>query len=224
MPGKTSTSTAVHVARLGDNREFADQSALLAVLRHAEKRLKRRIERDQAELYFRANPSARAHSAKMARRVDIDEPAPVVDPAVAISEVIRSGLRIARGDTTEMPRRPERDIEEAREELDVVAKAIAAQYEVVEKIRGRLSYEAAAAAKPQHSAAILAVLRAAETLAEAAAAERAIRLGLIESGFVSRDDILEPPACAAILMLGSVGDVNGGLEQFRHRLVARGVL
>ena len=223
MP-KTSTSTAPHVARLGDNREFADQAALLAVLRHAEKRLKRRIERDQAELYFRANPSARAHSAKLARRIDVDEPAPVVDPAAATSLIIRAGLAIARGDTTEMPRRPERDIEEAREELEIVAKAIGAQHEIVEQIRGRLSYEAAAAKKPEHTAAILAVLRAAETLAEAAAAERTIRLGLIELGFISRDDVLEPPACAAILMLGSVGDVNGGLEQFRHRLVVRGVL
>jgi hypothetical protein len=225
MPtGKTSTSTAAHVARLGENREFADQAALLAVLRHAEKRLKRRIERDQAEIYFAASPGAGAHSAKMARRVDIDEPAPVADPTSATSSVIRAGLAIARGDATEIPKRPERDLEEAREKLDVVSKAVAAQHEIVETIRGRLSFEAAAAKKPEHSAAVIAVFRAAEALAEAAAAERAVRLSLLEAGFVARDDVLRPPACAAVLMLGSAGDVNSQLEQFRRGLTDRGVL
>lgn len=160
----------------------------------------------------------------MARRIDIDEPDPVVDTSAATSKVILVGLAIARGDATEIPRRPERDLEDAFAEIDVVAKAVATQYEVVERIRGRLSYEAAAAKKPEHTAAILAVLRAAETLAETAAAERAIRLGLIESGFVSREDVLRPPACAAVLMLGSAGDVNSQLEQFRRGLTDRGVL
>jgi hypothetical protein len=203
--------------------EYRDAAAVLAVLNRGIAEIDARIEALQVAAYFAANPEEAKRAAPRLLANRGEPPDASTQTAAAGSGVVGRALALLSG-AASVPLNPQREIEELRRRRDVVHQAIFAQREIVEAVRSRLSFEAAQAAKEQHTAALLGVLRAARQLAAAAQAERDVRAALMAAGFDSREDLLPPPALGPALLLGSETAIDSPLWSFRRRLEEAGIL
>lgn len=115
------------------------------------------------------------------------------------------------------------DIAALQRRRETLAEARTRQSEIVERLRGELSAQACTARRAVHRKAMADLLSAARALARAAAAEQAVRIELLNRGFVISETIMPAPALAAAVMIGNEGESTSPLATFKQQLASLGV-
>jgi hypothetical protein len=101
--------------------------------------------------------------------------------------------------------------------------AIGKQQEILDRIRGELSIEAAKMVQAGHRKAMANILDAARALVAAATQERAIRGELLDNGFEVIESILPAPRLAAPLILGDESFPDSAISYFAQQLRELGI-
>jgi hypothetical protein len=114
-------------------------------------------------------------------------------------------------------------LRELEKKIGILRPAIGKQREIVDRIRGELSVEAARLVQDRHRAALAKLLGAARALVAAGTAERAIRGELLEQGYEIIDSIMPAPRLAAPLILGDESFHDSAIAYFKRQLRELGI-
>jgi nucleotidyltransferase/DNA polymerase involved in DNA repair len=138
-------------------------------------------------------------------------------------DISRAMEYVGDGPGTADQRDDKRWIAEATQKVEVLGRAIRKQREICERIRGRLSVQAAKRLQGRHREILSEILKAARVLSSLAESEREIHIELLSKGYVNCDHILPPPALAGLLQIGDENYSESGLSYFRQQLVKLGI-
>jgi chromosome segregation ATPase len=97
------------------------------------------------------------------------------------------------------------------------------QGEIVNRLRGELSAEAAKIVQDRHRKALVKILEAARALVDAANVERKIRVQLLDLGYEIPESILPSPRLAAGLILGDESFHDSAIATFVRQLQDLGI-
>jgi hypothetical protein len=95
---------------------------------------------------------------------------------------------------------------------------------MIAQMRGDAGYEQAVALQKRHGALSLELFRAAQKFAEAAEAERSLRVAYTGAGYSPRYDVLPGLQLGAVLVLGNESDYTSQLSSYRRFLQDKGLL
>jgi hypothetical protein len=148
-------------------------------------------------------------------------------PGLAVASLLENPEADLGGAVASRRRVLEDELSAAHAELHALGEAVAAQRRRVEDMRGRLSVEAAEAAKPRHTALLRDLIEKLTVVGEALALERRFRDEWLEAGYV------EGHFAGLRFSAGRVGVLIGQLEErgvlshreaeaMRQRLVGAG--
>jgi hypothetical protein len=186
------------VRPISENAEFVDAAALLSRLQGEIVAVDRQIEALNARWYREQSANGRD-----------------ADPLVTAQQLLDGGILDSRTDVEK--------IDELRRRREVINAGMRRQAQVVEKIKGKLSFEASRRVRDRHRDALLSLLEATRDLVAAAAAERRIRGALIEAGYAPSESLLPAPRLAAALALGDESWVDSPISFFRRQLEEIGI-
>jgi hypothetical protein len=109
-------------------------------------------------------------------------------------------------------------------DIEAMRAAAAAQHDVVEQIRDRLSYELSLRLAPVHRDQLLAYFEACRKLAAMTLEMQQFYVGCNAAGYRMRSDIVPAPTINAPLYLGTETEWNSQISTFRRQLIEIGVL
>jgi hypothetical protein len=178
---------------IGDDRRYAEAHAKLAKFQDELRRLREAIDRENARWYAAQQPAGGGDAIEIADRM-ID--------GRTIPDDQDSPAKLAK----------------LERKIEVLRLAIAKQSEIVDRLRGELSVEAARLVQVRHRKALVKILDAARALVAAANAERGIRAELLDLGFEVLDSILPAPRLAAPLILGDENFHDSAIAYFVRQL------
>jgi hypothetical protein len=135
----------------------------------------------------------------------------VSEDAIDVADRMLDGRNI---DTRDTPAR----LRDLSERLAVLRPAVCRQRELVDRLRGELSVEAGKIVQTRHRKALVKILEAARLLAEAGAAERAIRGELLDLGYQSLDAFMPAPRLAALHIMGDESWHDSPISHYRRQL------
>jgi hypothetical protein len=184
---------------IGENPHFAAAAAKLAEYQSELRGFREAIDRENARWYAAQQPGG-----------DGD--------AIEIADRMLDGQNLAADQDTATK------LAELEKKIRIIRPAIARQQEVVDRIRGELSVQAAKLVRDRHRKALANIMVAARALVAAANAERAIRGELLNLGFEAPESILPPPQLAAPLILGDESFHDSAISHFRRQLEGLGIL
>jgi chromosome segregation ATPase len=107
--------------------------------------------------------------------------------------------------------------------LAVLRPASFRQAEIVARLRGELSADAARLVQDRHRLALAKILEAARVLVAAATNERKVRVSMLDLGYEIPESILPAPRLATPLILGDESFHNSAIATFARQLEELGV-
>jgi hypothetical protein len=210
---------------LADDPSFAAEAATLAKLEAASARVLRELDWHQ----MRAAGSG-GLSSTSPRRQAVERRIAVLGEEFSRQhddgDVLAIALALADGDEG-LASPPDREgrVAVLHGHDRLLRNAIAAQADIVDRIRSDLSVDHAERLRPAHDDLLIAIYRAAQALSCAMDAERQFRADAILSrGYSWCPSIVPAPDLSGALLLGSETDFNSEIARWRRFLEARGVL
>jgi hypothetical protein len=210
---------------LADDPSFAAEAATLAKLEAAAARVARELEYHQMRAaggagLSSASPRRQATEQRLAALSE-EFSRPHDDP-----DVLAIARALADGDEG-LAAPPDREgrVATLRWHDRLLATAISAQAEIVERIRGDLSTDHAERVRADHDRLLIDIYRAAQQLSRAMDAERQFRADtIIARGYTWKPSLTPEPALGGALLLGSETDFGSELATWRRFLEARGTI
>jgi hypothetical protein len=152
----------------------------------------------------------------------VEPPAPKAD---ALPETITRALEVFSPDKAVKDRpAPGARLAELDEMEITVTAGIYDISALITRMRGDAGYDQAAALQKRHGELSLELFRAAQKFAEAAEAERSLRVAYTSAGYPPRYDVLPGLQLSAVLVLGSECDYASQLSSYRRFLQDKGLL
>jgi hypothetical protein len=165
----------------------------------------------------------RREQLKKKLKISTVEPAP--RPPGVVPPEVKAGLEIFSAGAPKAPQNHAGRLSELADMEIVVDEAIRINAKQIEELRGQVGFEAAKQLQKKHDALCVSLFRASQKLAEAAEAERSLRVAYTSTGFRPRSDLLPAPAIlSSILLLGSEADWESQISQYRRFLQQRNLL
>jgi hypothetical protein len=193
---------------------IGDEAALIAIERHlwsappkGEKAKEFRERRDRLKAKLKVGT--------------VEPPAPKAD---ALPETITRALEVFSDKAVKDRPAPGARLAELDEMEITVSAGLYDISAMIRDLRGDAGYEQAAALQKHHGALSLQLFRAAQKFAEAAEAERSLRVAYTSAGYPPRYDVLPGLQLGAVLVLGNESDFTSQLSHFRRFLEDRKIL
>jgi hypothetical protein len=151
----------------------------------------------------------------------VESPAPKAD---ALPETITRALEVFSDKAVKDRPAPGARLAELDEMEITVSAGLYDISAMIAQMRGDAGYEQAVALQKRHGALSLELFRAAQKFAEAAEAERSLRVAYTSAGYPPRYDVLPGLQLGAVLVLGNESDYTSQLSSYRRFLETRKIL
>jgi hypothetical protein len=228
--------TAVHsvpIPALADDPKYDQASRVDRVLRTALQRVKDELdllalEAEHQRLGFR-DPKSERVQLELRRaqtlRARLAETAPAEAPQVPgdVPAEVQVALDMLAGSKLVKKDRAKR-IAELKEQAEVLEAGCRAQGSVLEEIRQGLSYQVCGSLREAHNDLLRQQLHAAQSLAAATDAERAMRAAILAAGYDVLAHVIVVPAVKTPLILGSEQDLGSEVSTWAQILKNNGVV
>jgi hypothetical protein len=182
---------------IADDRRFAEAAEKLARFQGELRGFREAIDRENARWYAAQKPGD--------------------------GDAIETADRMLGGQALADDRDTQTKLRALEKKIEILRPAIAKQQEIVDRLRGELSVEAAKTVQAKHRKASASLLGAGRAMVAAANAERAIRGELLDLGFEVSESILPAPRLAAALILGDESYHDSAISTFARQLRELGI-